>query len=96
MPRREDNFNLVDAAAGKNPEYRVVTYFKNRLGRRISDPSPWLATKNQAEFWADFLRSLGYKVHVEKLHVAPTGHHAYCRLARGTLKCNKSGANESY
>ena len=48
--------------------YRVVTDGKDHRGHRVLDCGPWLTSQNEAEFWADFLRSIGYKVIVEKLH----------------------------
>ena len=57
--------------------YRVVTFSKDKHGNRIPDPGPWLATENQADFWADFLQSVGYRVKVEKLSGDLTGNHTY-------------------
>lgn len=47
--------------------YRVVTDVRDHRGNRIPDPGPWLKSENEAEFWADFLRTLGYQVRIEKL-----------------------------
>ena len=57
--------------------YRVVTYIKDRNGNRILDPGPWLASHNEADYWADYLRMLGYRVSVEKLEGKITGNHTY-------------------
>ena len=47
--------------------YRVVTFTKDRDGNRIIDPGPWLKSQNEAEYWADHLRTMGYRAEVEKL-----------------------------
>ena len=57
--------------------YRVVTYTKDRNGNRIIDPGPWLASHNEADYWADYLRMLGYRVSIERLEGKITGNHAY-------------------
>ena len=54
--------------------YRVVTDGKDYKGRRVLDRGPWLMSQNEVEFWADFLRSVGYKVMVEKLQGNVSGH----------------------
>lgn len=57
--------------------YRVVTFISDQNGNRKVDPGPWLASQNEAEHWADHLRTLGYRVEIEKLHGNVTGNHAY-------------------
>ena len=57
--------------------YRVVTSAKDHRGTLINDPGPWLASENEADFWADFLQSLGYNAKVEKLTGNLSGHSAY-------------------
>ena len=54
--------------------YRVVTDGKDYKGRRVLDRGPWLMSQSEVEFWADFLRSAGYKVVIEKLQGAVSGH----------------------
>ena len=47
--------------------YRVVTYISDPNGNRKIDPGPWLKSQNEAEYWADHLRTMGYRAEVEKL-----------------------------
>ena len=47
--------------------YRVVTYISAPNGHRKIDPGPWLKSQNEAEYWADYLRTIGYRFEIEKL-----------------------------
>ena len=48
--------------------YRVVTYISDPNGNRKIDPGPWLKSQNDAEYWADYLRTIGYRAEIQKLH----------------------------
>lgn len=47
--------------------FRVITDVRDHRGKRILETGPWLKSKSEAEFWAGFLRSIGYHVRVEEL-----------------------------
>jgi len=47
--------------------HRVVTDIRDHRGKRILEAGPWLTSKDDAENWAEILRDLGYKVHVERM-----------------------------
>ena len=53
--------------------YRVITYTSDQQGNRKIDPGPWLKSESEAEYWADHLRTLGYRAEVEKLRGDVTG-----------------------
>ena len=57
--------------------YRVVTYISDHQGNLKVDPGPWLASQSAADYWADFLRTIGYRVEIEKLQGNVTGNHSY-------------------
>jgi hypothetical protein len=57
--------------------YRVITFTSDPNGNRTIDPGPWLMSQNEAEYWADHLRTLGYRVSIEKLRGDVSGNHAY-------------------
>ena len=57
--------------------YRVVTYISDPNGNRKIDPGPWLKSQNEAEYWADHLRTIGYRAEVEKLRGNVTGNRQY-------------------
>jgi polyphosphate kinase 2 (PPK2 family) len=57
--------------------YRVVTYISDPNGHRKIDPGPWLKSQNEAEYWADYLRTLGYRAEIEKLRGDISGNHSY-------------------
>lgn len=48
--------------------HRVVTDTRDHRGNRILEAGPWHATKEDAEHWAEVLRAIGYKVHVERMN----------------------------
>lgn len=47
--------------------HRVVTDIRDHRGNRILELGPWHASQESAEFWADTLRGLGYKVTIERM-----------------------------
>ena len=47
--------------------YRVVTDCRDYRGNRILEPGPWFSSQQVADHWAEVLRSVGYRVIVEKL-----------------------------
>ena len=57
--------------------YRVVTYISDHNGNRQIDPGPWLASQDEARYWAEFLQTIGYRVEVERLQGSVSGNHAY-------------------
>lgn len=57
--------------------YRVVTYISDPNGHRKIDPGPWLKSKDEAEYWADYLRTIGYRTEIEKLRGDVSGNHSY-------------------
>jgi len=50
--------------------YRVVTDIRNHRGNRLLEAGPWLIAKEDAESWAEILRNLGYKAHIERMNGA--------------------------
>ena len=48
--------------------HRVVTDTRDHRGHRILEAGPWLVSHDDAERWAEILKDLGYKVHVERMH----------------------------
>ncbi len=48
--------------------HRVVTDTRDHRGRRILEAGPWLVFRDTAENWAEILRDLGYKAHVERMN----------------------------
>ncbi len=48
--------------------HRVVTDTRDHRGHRILEAGPWLVSRNDAENWAEILRDLGYKAHVERMN----------------------------
>lgn len=48
--------------------YRVVTEIRDHRGKRIVEAGPWLTSKGDAENWAEILRDLGYKAHIERMN----------------------------
>jgi len=48
--------------------HRVVTDSRDHRGNRILETGPWLVSKDDAEYWADILRTMGYKTHVERMN----------------------------
>lgn len=48
--------------------YRVVTDIRDHRGHRILEAGPWLVSRDSAENWAEILRDLGYKAHVERMN----------------------------
>jgi len=48
--------------------HRVVTDTRDHRGNRILEPGPWLVSKDDAEHWAEILRTMGYKAHVERMN----------------------------
>lgn len=48
--------------------HRVVTDTRDHRGHRLLEAGPWLASREDAENWAEILRDLGYKAHVERMH----------------------------
>ena len=48
--------------------HRVVTDTRDHRGHRILEAGPWLVSREDAENWAEILRDLGYKAHVERMH----------------------------
>ena len=47
--------------------YRVVTDTRDHRGHRILEAGPWLVSRDVAENWAEILRDLRYKAHVERM-----------------------------
>ena len=47
--------------------HRVVTDIRDHRGNRLLETGPWLVSKEDAENWAEILRDLGYKAHVERM-----------------------------
>lgn len=47
--------------------HRVVTDIRDHRGNRILERGPWHIKQESAEFWADTLRGLGYKVTIERM-----------------------------
>jgi len=45
--------------------HRVVCYYEGQNWRRIVERGPWLASRAEAEEWADALRRIGYHVTLE-------------------------------
>ncbi|HJW26804.1 MAG TPA: hypothetical protein VJ576_18040 [Rhodocyclaceae bacterium] len=45
--------------------HRVITKFRDRHGQVIIERGPWHPSREDAERWADLLRSFGYQVQVE-------------------------------
>lgn len=48
--------------------HRVVTDTRDHSGRRLLEAGPWLMSRDDAENWAEILRDLGYKAHVERMN----------------------------
>ncbi len=48
--------------------HRVVTDIRDYRGQRILEAGPWLASRDDAENWAEILQGLGYKAHVERMN----------------------------
>ncbi len=48
--------------------HRVVTDTRDHRGHRNLEAGPWLVSREVAENWAEILRDLGYKAHVERMH----------------------------
>jgi hypothetical protein len=48
--------------------HRVVTDIRDYRGHRILEAGPWLVSRADAENWAEILRNLGYKAHVERMN----------------------------
>ena len=48
--------------------HRVVTDTRDNSGRRLLEAGPWLMSRVDAENWAEILRDLGYKAHVERMN----------------------------
>jgi hypothetical protein len=44
-----------------------VTDIRDHRGNRILERGPWHTKQESAEFWADTLRGLGYKVTIERM-----------------------------
>lgn len=53
--------------------YRVVCYYEGQNWRRIVERGPWLASRADAEAWADALRRIGYRARVENGGRRPPG-----------------------
>lgn len=53
--------------------HRVVCYYEGQNWRRIVERGPWLASRAEAEAWADALRRIGYHAEVEDGSNRPTG-----------------------
>lgn len=47
--------------------HRVVTDIRDHRGNRLLETGPWLVSKEDAENWAEILRNMGYKAHVERM-----------------------------
>jgi hypothetical protein len=47
--------------------HRVVTDNRDHRGHRILEAGPWLVSRDDAEAWAEILRDLGYKAHIERM-----------------------------
>ena len=47
--------------------HRVVTDNRDHRGHRILEAGPWLVSRDDAEAWAEILRDLGYKAHIERI-----------------------------
>ncbi|MBS1189258.1 MAG: hypothetical protein H6R10_1050 [Rhodocyclaceae bacterium] len=45
--------------------HRVITRFRDRHGKIITEHGPWHPTRAEAEYWADLLEVLGYHTEVE-------------------------------
>lgn len=54
--------------------HRVVTDIRDHRGNRILEAGPWHVSPDTAENWAEILRSLGYKAHVERMNGSIIGH----------------------
>ena len=75
------NWRLSDVqrdseSGGAKQVYRVITDVRDHRGNWKLDPGPWLVSQNEAEFWADYLRTLGYAARVEKLEGHVSAHQA--------------------
>lgn len=53
--------------------HRVVTDIRDHRGNRILELGPWLVSPDDAENWAEILRSLGYKAYVERMNGSISG-----------------------
>lgn len=47
--------------------HRVVTDTYDNHGRRLLEAGPWLMSREDAENWAEILRDMGYKAHVQRM-----------------------------
>lgn len=47
--------------------FRVVTGTRDHRGAWVVEKGPWLTTKRDAEYWADRLYKIGYRVSIEEL-----------------------------
>lgn len=45
--------------------YRVITKNRDRSGGICVERGPWHPTRHEAEYWAEELRHLGYRVEIE-------------------------------
>ena len=45
--------------------HRVITKFRDRHGQVIVERGPWHPSREEAEHWADLLRTFGYQTQVE-------------------------------
>ncbi|HEX6733890.1 MAG TPA: hypothetical protein VF096_03680 [Azonexus sp.] len=51
--------------------FRVVTKYRDQSrSRPVVERGPWLPARQEAEFWAEQLRAVGYVVAVESQHGA--------------------------
>ena len=53
--------------------HRVVTDIRDYRGQRIIEAGPWHVSIDDAENWAEILRDLGYKAHIERMGSAISG-----------------------
>ncbi len=61
--------------------HRVVTDTRDHRGNRLLEAGPWLVAREDAENWAEILRSVGYKAHVERMNGELSGAHSDTALA---------------
>jgi hypothetical protein len=56
--------------------YRVKTTYRNGTDRPITELGPWHASREDAEHWAELLRTAGYSVSIESQRIRGSEDHA--------------------